>query len=152
MKKLLIITLVSLTLLTFTGCGNEETKTVKDTVDIVDNAEKGAAEDSTYGVIETAKLFWTIHQDDLSILNNSVTFTCSITGVCQAIVKVESTDSSNNVTITDEIMTLDIYGTKPTGGTIKIDFNSYGIEISELKYGDYKCSKAATQAKVNCEK
>ncbi len=126
--------------------------TVPVVIKIIDNAKKGAAEDSTYGVIETAKLFWTLHQQDLSVANNTVTFTCSAAGVCQGTVKVSSVDGSNNITTSDQTVTLDIDGTKPKAGTITIDFSStYGIAVSGLKFGDYTCSKTANVSKVTCQ-
>ena len=126
--------------------------TVPVVIKIIDNAKKGAAEDSTYGVIESAKLFWTLHQDDLSVANKTVEFTCSTAGVCQGTVQVSSTDSSNNIINTNETVTLDIDGTKPKGGKVKIDFStSYGVTVTDLQFGDYKCTKAVNVAKVTCQ-
>ena len=125
--------------------------TVPVVIKIIDNAKKGAAEDSTYGVIETAKLFWTLNQYDLSVANQTVTFTCSSAGVCQGTVQVSTGGGSTEIGTTTQTVTLDIDGTKPKAGTISIDFSSsYGIEVSGLKFGDYTCSKAKTASKVTC--
>ena len=125
--------------------------TVPVVIKIIDNAKKGAAEDSTYGVIESAKLFWTLNQDDLSVANRTVTFTCSAAGVCQGTVNVASGGGDSNITTTTQTVTLDIDGTKPKAGTVTVDFSSsYGVTVEGLKFGDYTCSKTAAQSKVTC--
>ncbi len=127
--------------------------TVPVVIKIIDNAKKGAAEDSTYGVIESAKLFWTMNQDDLSVANKTVEFTCSTAGVCQGTVQVSSVDSQTGaINTSSQTVTLDIDGTKPKGGKVKIDFStSYGVTVTDLQFGDYKCSKAVNVSKVTCQ-
>lgn len=132
--------------------------TVPVVIKIIDNAKKGAAEDSTYGVLTAAKLFWTTNQKDLEVANNDITFRCYATGKCQATdMKRAATDSSGNIIVEEipaaEQPELQLEGTKPTDGTIRIH-NEVGVgvqyTISGLKYGDYSCSKNATQTKVEC--
>ena len=110
--------------------------TVPVVINIINNAKKGAAEDSTYGVIESAKLFWTSNQVGFEDTNSNILFTCNSNGTCT------TTLSGTNAT------TLDISGTKPTGGTIRIEND--GITVTNLKFGDYYCSKLKTTDKVNC--
>ena len=51
--------------------------TVPVVINIINNAKKGAAEDSTYGVVEAAKLFWVSNQMNFENTNTDITFTCT---------------------------------------------------------------------------
>ena len=114
--------------------------TVPVVINIINNAKKGSAEDSTYGVIEAAKLFWAANQIDFKDTNAIVTFTCK-TGGCTTIIEGSTAT------------TLEISGTQPSNtdadqGTIVIDDGT--ISVSGLKFGDYTCSKSASSYKVSC--
>ena len=123
--------------------------TVPVVIKIIDNAKKGAAEDSTYGVLKSAQYYWALNNDDLDAANKSVTFTCSNKGVCSGTVKETSVGNDGTITQVDKTVTLDLEGTKPSAGTITINNGQYTIE--GLKFGDYTCSKAATATKVTCQ-
>ena len=117
--------------------------TVPVVINIINNAKKGAAEDSTYGVIESAKLFWVSNQFSFEDTNTNITFSC-LDSVCTATV---ADSSATNGTRT---VTLDISGTKPSTGTIQIADGT--VAVTSLVFGDYSCSKAANTEKVTCEK
>ena len=131
--------------------------TVPVVIKIIDNAKKGAAEDSTYGVLSAAKLFWTANQKDLEVANNNITFKCTATGKCQAQNMQEAyVDGDGNIAIRTATNQpeLQLEGTKPTAGSIIIE-NKVGEGVSyrvdHLKYGDYQCSKDSNETKVTCE-
>ena len=120
-------------------------------INIINNAKKGAAEDSTYGVIEAAKLFWVSNQMDFEANNTEIVFTCALdsgTGKC----KVTSSSTADSAIINKE---LEISGTKPNNpdesgkrGTITI--NASGVVVSNLKFGDYWCSTKSGSEKIEC--
>ena len=128
--------------------------TVPVVIKIIDNAKKGAAEDSTYGVLTAAKLYWTTNQSSLDVANTDITFECNTKGVCSADVQVASTGTDGTITTTTKKVELDLEGTKPSDGTIQIvaiaDQDIQYI-ITGLKYGDYVCNKGANETKVKCE-
>ena len=125
--------------------------TVPVVINIINNAKKGAAEDSTYGVIESAKLFWVSNQMDFEANNTTLVFKCTTTCVV---------DSSSTATLSDGTtanpiigQSLDISGTRPSNpegdkGTITITTN--GVTVKNLKFGDYYCSTGANSEKVSC--
>ena len=123
--------------------------TVPVVIKIIDNAKRGAAEDSTYGVLKSAQYYWALKNNDLSVANNEVTFTCNSSGVCSGTVQKSTTGTDGTITTTDETVTLDLEGTKPSAGTIKIKNGKY--TITGLKFGDYTCSKAEDATKVTCQ-
>ena len=106
--------------------------TVPVVINIINNAKKGAAEDSTYGVIESAKLYWTSNQSTSLGADSNITFTCNESGVC----------SSNG-------SVLEMTGTKPTGGKVKI-INGV-VSVENLKFGEYYCN-SNDNGKVTCSK
>ena len=106
--------------------------TVPVVINIINNSKKGAAEDSTYGVIESAKLYWTSNQSVSLDASTDIIFTCNESGVCS---------SNGNI--------LEMTGTKPTGGKIKI-VNGI-VSVENLKFGDYYCN-TNSQGKVSCLK
>ena len=108
---------------------------------IIDNAKKGAAEDSTYGVIETARLFWTVNQADFSVSKQNVTFTCASTGVCSGTI---NKTNDGGLTQTASTVTLDIDGTKPKAGTVTINGTAGTVAVKGLKFGDYTCTNVTT--------
>ena len=101
--------------------------TVPVVIKIINNAKKGAAEDSAYGVVESAKLFWASNQANFENNYATVTFTCNDQKVCS--VTTPETGLTGN---------LDISGTKPTSGTITI--SNGNVTVSGLKFGEYYCS------------
>lgn len=103
--------------------------TVPTVIKIINNAKKGAAEDSTYGVVEAAKLYWASNAA-LSETADAVTFTCSETGCA----------SGSNA--------LDISGTKPTAGTITIDDGE--VTATGLVFGNFTCG-VGEDGKAACE-
>ena len=112
--------------------------TVPVVINIINNAKKGAAEDSTYGVIEAAKLFWVSNQMNFENTNTEITFTCSTTSCTTTI------EGSNETT-------LQISGTKPTaanGG--KITISNGEVTVVGLKFGDYVCK--TENGKAVCSK
>ena len=113
--------------------------TVPVVINIINNAKKGAAEDSTYGVIESAKLFWVSNQMDFEANNTTISFNCT-SGTCT----VATSDTADSSIVGK---TLEISGTKPTEGTISISTGA--VSVSNLKFGDYWCS---TGTGTNAEK
>ena len=109
--------------------------TVPVVIKIINNAKKGAAEDSAYGVIESAKLFWASKQNDFGKNYATVEFGCTNAKVCSVTSPAELTG------------TLDISGTKPTGGVITI--SNGNVSITDLEFGEYKCNTNADY-KVTC--
>ena len=110
--------------------------TVPVVINIINNAKKGAAEDSTYGVLGAAKYFLIANYKDFENNNDDILFTCNSNGNCTTTL-VGSTAT-----------TLELSGAKPTGGTIRIE--KTGVTVTNLKFGDYYCNKAKTEDKVNC--
>ena len=121
--------------------------TVPIVIKIIDNAKKGAAEDSTYGVIETARLFWVSNQYDFDVSKRDVEFQCGTTGVCSATIAVSANGGTST---TNKTVTLDIDGTKPKGGKVKIVATTGVVTVTDLLFGDYTCNKAAADTKVTC--
>ena len=116
--------------------------TVPVVINIINNAKKGAAEDSTYGVVEAAKLFWTSNQMNFESTNSTIVFKCK--------------SSACTVTTTGDLSgkSLEISGTKPNKdaspeGTITITDGK--VTVSGLKFGDYTCEVGASE-KANCTK
>lgn len=104
--------------------------TVPVVINIINNAKKGAAEDSTYGVIEAAKLFWVSNQMNFENSNTTIEFTYNTTS------KKWTTSNNAGSTATE----LEISGTKPTaasGG--KITISNGEVTVVGLKFGDYVC-------------
>ncbi len=141
MKKVLKFLSIVLVSILLVGCGNKS-----EIKEFFEKDEEFIAEDSAYSVIESAKLFWTYHYDDLGKTNDTIEFICSKDGICKGTVKQNTLDG----TADDKIVTLDIDGTKPEGGKIKIDFNSANFTGTDLQFGKYKCNKAANVTKVTC--
>ena len=110
--------------------------TVPVVIKIINNSKKGAAEDSTYGIIESAKLFWASKQYDFGKNYSLVEFECDGTKVCSA--KTPASFSGD----------LDISGTKPTGGIIRIQNGE--VEVEDLEFGEYLCNTDSNY-KVICE-
>ena len=110
--------------------------TVPVVIKIINNSKKGAAEDSAYGVVEAAKLFWMSNQVDFVNNNEEVTFTCKPNKTCTTVMAGSS-----------ETM-LDLTGTKPTGGTVKI--KNGAISVTNLKFGEYYCNKTKLEEKIVC--
>ena len=104
--------------------------TVPVVINIINNARKGAAEDSAYGVIEAGRLYYVSNQANEEFDGDTVTFTCGTNGKC--------------LNGEEE---LSLSGTHPTGGSIII--TGEGVQLSKLKYGNYECS-TTTGGKVNC--
>ena len=117
--------------------------TVPVVINIINNAKKGAAEDSTYGVVEAAKLFWVENQTTFESTNSDVTFECE-NKVCTATI-----DDVNEVS-GHKTVTLNISGTKPSDGTIRIANGK--ITVTDLHFGDYYCSKGENTDKISCSK
>ena len=138
MKKVLLFGLILASMLVLTGCGSEvgdTSQTPKETYQkIEEDAKKGLAEDSTYGVIEAAKLFWVSNSD----VEDTITL------------KYDSTINDFKVVSPLELKNekLGLYGTKPTEGTITI-VNGH-IELTGLKFGEYTCK--TENDKVICKK
>ena len=109
--------------------------TVPVVIKIINNAKKGAAEDSAYGVIESAKLFWASKQNDFGKSYGVVEFECTTSKVCSVKTPAELTGS------------LDISGTKPTGGLVTIQNGE--VTITDLIFGEYKCN-TNSESKVTC--
>ncbi len=109
--------------------------TVPVVINIINNAKKGAAEDSTYGVVEAAKLFWVSNQMNFENTNTKIIFNC------------QNSTCTTSVAGSSET-TLQISGTKPSSGTITIENGI--VTVSNLKFGDYTCSVA--NEKASCTK
>ena len=106
--------------------------TVPTVIKIINNAKKGAAEDSTYGAVEAAKLYWASHATfDNESESEGVTFTCGNDG-CK---------------YNDDI--LDISGDKPTSGTITI--SSGNVTASNLVFGNFICNLSNDRVTCNSD-
>ena len=110
--------------------------TVPVVINIINNAKKGAAEDSTYGVLGAVKYFLIQNYKDFENNNDDILFTCNSNGNCT------TTLAGSTAT------TLELSGAKPTSGTIRIQKD--GVTVTNLKFGDYYCSKPKSTDKVNC--
>ena len=110
--------------------------TVPVVIKIINNAKKGAAEDSAYGVVESAKLFWASNQGNFENNNAEVTFTCSKSGDVKSCTTTSFTDG-----------TLDISGTKPEAGSVTI--NNGEVTVTNLQFGEYYCN-TTTDGKISC--
>ena len=109
--------------------------TVPVVIKIINNAKKGAAEDSAYGVVESAKLFWASNQGNFENNYATVVFTCNEQKVCSVTTPATGLEG-----------TLDISGTKPTGGTITITNGE--VTVAGLVFGEYTC--ATSDGKIAC--
>ena len=108
--------------------------TVPVVINIINNAKKGAAEDSAYGVIEAAKLYWV--ENSLEDTNNVVTFTY---------------DGENSKWITAGDKELLISGTKPTGtNESSIVISSGNVSLNNVKFNGFTCN-TNNEYKVVCE-
>ena len=108
--------------------------TVPVVINIINNAKKGAAEDSAYGVIEAAKLYWV--ENSLEDTNNTVTFTY---------------DNENKKWITVGDKELLISGTKPTGDNdSSITVSGGNVSLTNVKFNGYACN-TNNEYKVVCE-
>ena len=95
--------------------------TVPVVINIINNAKKGAAEDSAYGVIEAAKLYWV--ENSLEDTNNVVTFTY---------------DNENKKWITVGDKELLISGTKPTGdNSSSITVSGGNVSLNNVKFNGF---------------
>ena len=114
--------------------------TVPVVIKIINNAKKGAAEDSAYGVVESAKLFWASNQGNFEANYATVTFTCHSEKYC---------DTTDITGLTSPDNRLDISGTKPTNGNIVIANGE--VTVTGLQFGEYYCSTDSTDAnKIAC--
>jgi len=108
--------------------------TVPVVINIINNAKKGAAEDSAYGVIEAAKLYWV--ENSLEDTNNVVTFTYD-------------GDNSKWITIGDKELL--ISGTKPTGdNNSSIIVSGGNVSLTNVKFNGFTCN-TNNEYKVECE-
>ena len=113
--------------------------TVPVVINIINNAKKGAAEDSTYGAMEAAKLFWV--KNNVENTEATVTFTYDA-------------NQSKWLFGTEELL---ISGTKPTGESeafIKVENGKAVVE--GVKFGAFTChtgtaQDSAASEKVTCE-
>ena len=103
--------------------------------EIEKNSKKGAAEDSAYGVVDAAKLYWASNQASFEQNNSVMEFECTSEGTpkCSA-----TSGLTGN---------LEISGTKPTGG--KVTISNGKVIVTDLIFGEYKCS--TIDSKVVCE-
>lgn len=111
-------------------------------INSINEARKGAAEDSTYGVIEAVKTYYAEKMLDASAGDNFY-------------IKWET--SGNNTTVkagtksedANSISDFKLSGTKPKGGSITIDSNG-DVEVENLVINGYKCN--GNSDKVTCNK
>ena len=106
--------------------------TVPVVMNLINNARKGAAESSSYGVIEAADIFYASEQMSGDLSSSTMTIECNTSGVCA----------------TSDSKELPLKGTHPTGGQITI--SETGVTVKNLKYGDYYCT-STTDGKVSCD-
>ncbi len=111
--------------------------TVPVVINIINNTKKGAAEDSTYGVIESLKLYWMVQQNDFHE-NEKIVLTCT-DEVCMM----------NDQMVPIETFYSLISGTKPTGG--KYTLENGDVSVENVKFGDFYCS-TEQNGKVSCSK
>ena len=112
--------------------------TVPVVINIINNVKKGAAEDSTYGIIESLKLDWVKNQDGFAYENSSIVIEC-VGATCTATV--------GDVHIEEPYAI--ISGTKPTEG--KFILENGNISVENVKFGDFYCS-TEQNGKVSCSK
>ena len=114
--------------------------TVPVVINIINSAKKGAAEDSTYGIIEAARLFWVSNQASAGFETENAT--------------IKFTYSSGQWTVSEPAgstltgQALEISGTKPTasGTDANITISGGAVTIKGLKYGDYVCKTEGEKA------
>ena len=94
---------------------------------VIDNARKNSAKDAAYGVIDTVKLNYveTLYSNG----NVSVAYTGNVT---------------------DSVIADKISGSKPTSGTWSINSSTSEVSITDVVFGEYKCS--GTGAGVTCNR
>ena len=108
--------------------------TVPVVINIINNAKKGAAEDSTYGAMEAAKLFWV--QNNVENTETTVTFTY---------------DENGKVWKTADNKELLISGSKPTGDSeAYIKVVNGKAEVKDIVFGAFTCNTEANSEKVTC--
>ena len=108
--------------------------TVPVVINIINNAKKGAAEDSTYGVMEAAKLFWV--QNNVENTETTVTLTY---------------DENAKIWKTSDNKELLISGSKPTAGEdASIKVVSGKAEIKNIVFGAFTCNTEENSEKVTC--
>ena len=126
-KKIMIGLFALLCLVGITGCGNESKNSN------TNNAKKGAAEDSTYGVIEAAKLFWI--KNSVENTETTVEFTYDA-------------DEAKWKFGTEELL---ISGTKPTGDAeAYIKVVNGKVEVKDIVFGAFTCNTESDSEKVTC--
>lgn len=103
--------------------------------EIEKNSKKEAAEDSAYGVVDAAKLYWALNQGNLEQNNSVMEFECT------------SEDTPKCSATSGLTGNLEISGTKPTGG--KVTISNGKVIVTDLIFGEYKCS--TIDSKVVCE-
>nr|MCR4662059.1 prepilin-type N-terminal cleavage/methylation domain-containing protein [Clostridia bacterium] len=115
--------------------------TVPVVINIINNSKKGAAEDSTYGVIESAKLFWVSNQTSSGFESENSTIVFKYTDNKWKVSGGELNGQELQMT-----------GTKPTGDNdSNITISNGNITVSNIKYGDYYCS-TNSDGKAVCSK
>ena len=117
--------------------------TVPVVINIINSSKKGAAEDSTYGVIEAMKINWVGAQSGFIHEWNNLIYDCA-NDTCVMYdgksVKVLSTPT--------ELLYNTVSGTKPTEG--KFIIKSGETSVLGLRFGEYVCK--TIDGKASCEK
>jgi len=108
---------------------------------ILNSARKSAAEDSAYGILQSAeKYVATYMMENQGDWNGNIDFTCSKTDGCTGTVKSSSGATSS--------VTLDFNGTKPDSGKVNLDADGVAKITENLKINGFYCS--GSSASVTC--
>ena len=110
--------------------------TVPVVINIINNAKRGAAEDSTYGAMEAAKLFWV--QNNVENTETTVTFSYDENG------KVWKTADNKELLISGSVPTA-----KDSESYIKVENGK--ASVKDIKFGAFTCNTEANSEKVTCE-
>lgn len=106
-------------------------------MNIIAGARKSAAADSAYSVVKAGEL----HYSNTLLDNPTGTFTTKVFSWNQTLVATEQDGNS-----------LEIKGTKPTGGKISIDGSGYVLIQEPLIISGYSCSyKAGSTSEIVCD-
>ena len=116
--------------------------TVPVVINIMNNTKKGAAEDSTYGIIESLKLYWMNAQQGFEESGSSITITCGKSSCVYV-------HNGAPEVISFEAFYSMVSGTIPSEGIY--EFSNGKVTVSNVKYGDYYCNSDENE-KIICSK
>ena len=114
-------------------------------IKILNKSRLSAAEDSTYGIIESVDTYVAnfMLKNDGSFPNKEIKFNCNSDGC-----KLDTNLTGYNLNGLEE---LNFKGSRPSSGTIKLSNFGKNIEINDLKINGFVCNYPNNDGKVSCE-